>query len=155
MNEQSNTLVLGLGNDVLTDDSIGLRVAAALRDRFAGQETITVVESCEMGLALLDVIVGFHNVVIIDAIQTGQTAPGFVHELEVEGLPALSAGSPHFLGITETLALGKELGLVMPDHVKIFAIEVEDPFTVGTRLTRAMEAALPGIIERVGRSVLA
>jgi Ni,Fe-hydrogenase maturation factor len=62
--------------------------------------------------------------------------------------------SPHFLGIGETLALGKELGLSVPSEVKIFAIEVEDPFTVGTRLTPAVAAALPGIVERVARAVL-
>jgi hydrogenase maturation protease len=148
------TLVLGLGNDILTDDAIGLRVAAALRERLAGQQGITVTQTAEMGLALLDLVVGFDRLVIIDAIQTKNAAPGFVHEFDAEHLPALPAISPHFLGIGETLALGKELGLSVPTFATIFAVEVEDPFTVGTSLTPRLEASLSGIVEKVARAML-
>ena len=37
----------------------------------------------------------------------------------------------------------------MPERVTIFAIEVEDPFTLGTALGPALETALPGIVERI------
>jgi len=148
------TLVLGLGNDILADDAIGLRVAAALQDRLAAEEQITVTQTAEMGLGLLDLVVGFDTLVIIDAIQTKNAAPGFVHEFDAERLPSLPAISPHFLGIGETLALGKELGLSVPTSARIFAIEVEDAFTVGTRLTARLEAALPAVVAQVAQAVL-
>jgi Ni,Fe-hydrogenase maturation factor len=66
-------------------------------------------------------------------------------------LNALPAVSPHFLGIGELLALGRELGLAVPTQVKIFAVEVQDPFNVGTRLTPTLDAALPRIVECVLR----
>ncbi len=142
-------LLLGLGNDLLTDDCIGLRVAAALQEPLAGRENITVAQSAEMGLALLDSLVGFDTLVLVDAIQTRQAAPGFVHEMDGADLQTLPAISPHFLGVGEVLALGRKLGLSVPTQVKIFAIEVQDPFTVGTQLTPALEAALPRILERI------
>jgi hypothetical protein len=37
----------------------------------------------------------------------------------------------------------------MPEQVTIFAIEVEDPFTLGTAMTPALQAALPGIVQRI------
>jgi hypothetical protein len=37
----------------------------------------------------------------------------------------------------------------MPERVKIFAIEVEDPFTLGTQMTPALQAAVPPAVERV------
>jgi hypothetical protein len=37
----------------------------------------------------------------------------------------------------------------MPEQVKIFAIEVADPFTLGTEMTPALQAALPGIVDRI------
>jgi hypothetical protein len=37
----------------------------------------------------------------------------------------------------------------MPEQVRIFAIEVEDPFTLGTALTPALRAALPGIVAHI------
>jgi hydrogenase maturation protease len=87
--------------------------------------------------------------IIVDAIQTQQALPGFLHELEGDDLTALPAISPHFLGIGELLALGRELGFSVPTRVKIFAIEVQDAFTVGTQLTPALTAALPHISEQV------
>jgi hypothetical protein len=57
------------------------------------------------------------------------------------------------VGVSETLALGRQLGLAMPEQVRIFAIEVEDPFTLGTSLTPALQAALPGIVSRIRAAV--
>ena len=141
--------MLGLGNDILTDDAVGLRVADALARRFSGEENIVVTQTTEMGLALLDLITGFDALVIVDAVQTGRETPGFVHEFHGDDLKALPVVSPHFLGVGEMLALGRKLGLPVPSLVTIFAVEVRDPFTVGTSLTPEIEAALPGIVERV------
>jgi len=148
------TLVLGLGNDLLTDDSIGLQVAALLRQRLAGQPSITVSETAEMGLSLLDIISGFDRLILVDAVQTGRATPGFVHRLDAADLAALPAVAPHFLGVGEALALGRKLGLQLPERVTIFAIEVEDVFTVGTQLSPALRAALPSIVAEIAGQVL-
>ena len=102
-----------------------------------------------MGLALLDFLTGYRAVLIVDSIQTGQAAPGFIHELEAASLKTLTGRTPHFLGVGETLALGRLLELPMPAEVRILAIEVEDPFTLGTQLTPTLQTALPVIVERV------
>lgn len=142
-------LLLGLGNDILTDDAVGLHVVRRLKSRLAGQRGMDIRETTEMGLALLDFITGYLTVIIVDSIQTGRQPPGFLHELEAAALAQLTGRTPHFLGVSETLALGRRLGLPMPERVKIFAIEVEDPFTLGTALGPALEAALPTIVERI------
>ena len=148
-------LLLGLGNDILTDDAVGLHVVHALQRELAGHPAIDVRETTEMGLALLDFITGYATVVIVDAIQTGRAAPGSLHELDATALQHLTGRTPHFVGVSETLALGRQLGLAMPAQVKIFAIEVEDPFTLGTAMTPALQAALPGIVDRVRCALLA
>ncbi len=102
-----------------------------------------------MGLSLLDFVVGFQELVLVDAVQTGRAPPGFLHQFEVSELKTLPAFSPHFLGIGEVLALGRELGLPVPCRVTIFAVEVADPFTVGTQMTPALRGALPVIVERI------
>jgi hydrogenase maturation protease len=143
------TLLLGLGNDLLGDDAIGLRVAAALREPLAAYAQIAVWQSAEMGLALLDLIAGFEGLVLVDAIQTGRAPAGFVHELDGDELRAFSKMSPHFLGIGEMLVLGRELGMAMPKQVRVFAIEVQDPFTMSLHLTPTLEAAVPRITQRI------
>ena len=146
-------LLLGLGNDILTNDAVGLHVVRELGHKLAGLPTIDVRETTEMGLALLDFITGYRTVVIVDSIQTGSAPPGFLHELDASALNQLTGRTPHFLGVTETLALGRRLGLAMPERVTIFAIEVEDPFTLGTSLTPALRSALPSITERVAAAL--
>jgi hydrogenase maturation protease len=145
-------LILGLGNDILTDDAIGLRVVHALRPELADLPAIALEETTEMGLALLDYLTGYSAAFIVDSIQTGRAQHGFIHELDACSLRQLTGGTPHFLGVGETLALGDQLGLPMPDEVKIFAIETQDPFTLGTRMTPALEAALPEIVERIAQA---
>lgn len=147
----ATTLVLGLGNDILSDDAVGLLVARELQARLgpAGEGDCDVVEVCEMGLALLDVIVGYQTLILVDSIQTGRAAPGTLHEFQGDQIETRRVASPHFLGVGETLALGRLLGLPMPETVRILAIEVEDPFTLGTTMTPAVTAAVPEALGRV------
>ena len=134
-------LLLGLGNDILTDDAIGLLVVRQLHRNFGSHPSIDFHDTTEMGLALLD------------SIQTGRAEPGFLHEVDPVTLKDLSRRTPHFLGLGETLAPGRQLGLAMPKRVKIFAVEVEDPFTLSTQMTPKLQAALPVIVERIAGEV--
>ncbi|HVM49794.1 MAG TPA: hydrogenase maturation protease [Candidatus Acidoferrum sp.] len=154
-NAAPRVLVLGLGNDVLTDDAVGLQVARELRSRLAGLTSVQVEETTEMGLALLDYLAGHEAAVLVDSIQTGKCPPGFVHELDARSLKQLTGRTPHFLGVGEALALGRKLEMPMPSQVRIFAIEVEDPFTLGTQLTPALQGALPAIVRQVEDAVTA
>lgn len=148
-------LLLGLGNDILTDDAVGLLIARQLRGEFAGDTRIVVHETQEMGLALLDFITGYREVVLVDAVQTNAAPPGTLHELDADGLKNLTGRTPHFLGVGETLALGRKLDLAMPEHVKIFAIEVADAHTLGTDLSPILQNALPGILPRIREALRA
>lgn len=141
-------LLLGLGNDLLTDDAVGLRVVRDAGPRLISYQEVALAETSECGLALLDLMTGFDWLVLVDAIQTGRAPVGFVHQLELGDLKRLPSRSPHFLGIAELLALGRELGIEIPDRVNVVAVEVQDPFTLGTEMTPAVTQALPGIVEQ-------
>lgn len=142
-------LVLGLGNDILCDDAIGLRVTREVRRQLRPDEEIDVEETEEMGLCLLDYISGYRGLVLVDSIQRGTLPAGEVHEIRADDLRTLSYSAPHFLGIGETLALGRELGLAMPGSIRILAIEVEEPHLLSTDMTPPLQRALPGLVRRV------
>ena len=146
-------LLLGLGNDILTDDAIGLNVVRHLRESLAGDDRIEVRETMEMGLALLDFIVGYRAVLIVDSIQTGKAPAGTILEVDAAGLKQITGRTPHFLGVGETLALGRQLGLAMPQEVRILAVEVGDPFTLGTEMTPALQRALPAVLMRTRQAL--
>lgn len=146
---ETKILLLGLGNDILCDDAIGLHVSAGVRRHVAHLKNVEVAETAEMGLSLLDFIVGFNELILVDAVQTGKAPAGFLHEFDANDLKTLPTVSPHFLGVGEIIALGRELGMAIPSRVKIFAVEAEDPFTMSAQMTPALQRALPGIVERV------
>ncbi len=153
--DRPRTLLLGLGNDILTDDAVGLLVVRRLGEELAGVPGLDIRETQEMGLALLDYLVGYEEAVLVDAVQTaGGAPPGTLHEVDAASLVSLVGRTPHFLGVGETLQLGRELGLDMPRRVRIFAIEAADVQTLGTSLTPALKAALPAILARI-RAALA
>jgi len=135
-------LVLGLGNDILTDDAVGLHIAQAVRERLTGDPRIEVRSTTEMGLALLDELADRDSVVLVDSVQTGREAPGHIREIDAATIASVSSTVPHMLGVGETLALGKLLGLAMPRQVRVFAVEVADPFRLGMEMTAAVSAVV-------------
>lgn len=145
------TLVLGLGNELLGDDAVGILAARALRERLAGRAD--VMESSLAGLALLDLLVDYDRVIIIDCVKTGHRPPGTLYELGPEDLDPVIAPSPHYAGLPELLAVATALELHAPRTIRIFALEVQDPYTVGVMPCDAVRQALPRLVERVRRQV--
>lgn len=140
----SGTLILGLGNPLLSDDGAGVRVAERLRADGL-PPGVEVVEAGTSGLAILDLVVGYDRLVVVDAIDAGRP-PGTVLELdrdELERLASHHAVSPHDADLLTTLRLGRELGLRVPVEVWCVAVQVEDVVTLAERCTPAVEAALP------------
>ncbi len=140
-------LVLGLGNDLLADDAVGILAARELSGRISDQAN--VVDSSLSGLALLELLVGYQQAIIIDAICTGRAAPGTISRLNHEDLSQVVAPTPHYAGLPELFALARQLELEFPRDIVIFAVEVTDPFTVGGAITPAVRQALPELVEQV------
>jgi hydrogenase maturation protease len=137
------TLVLGVGNSVLCDDGVGIRVAAEI-DKMISHPSVTVAEAYDGGLSLLEVFLGYDHVVLIDAIQTRGGTPGDVYELSPEDFVfARHLSSPHQVNFVTALDLGKALGLSLPSTIDIVAVEVEDVSSFGDRCTPRVEKAIP------------
>jgi len=144
-------LVLGLGNELLSDDGAGIWAARRLRDVLVGQDggEVTVVESAMSGVALLELFIGYDRAVIVDAIQTGARSPGSIVELSARDLAAVVAPSPHYAGLPELLALARQLHLKFPREIRILAVEAGDLQTIGGPVSSGVEKALPELVQRV------
>ncbi|MFN2291546.1 MAG: hydrogenase maturation protease [Anaerolineae bacterium] len=145
------TLVLGLGNPILTDDGVGIRVVRAARGCCQPGE-VGFAEASVGGLRLLDVLEGYERVIIVDAIRTPGGKPGDIFWLSSSQLYAsLHSGSSHDLSLAGALSLGRGLGMTLPDddHLRILAIEVEDVLTFGEECTAAVAAAIPQAVQAI------
>lgn len=144
-------LVLGLGNDLLADDAIGILAARELRERLSTRAD--VIETSLSGLALLEMMTGYSRAVIIDAICTGRDAPGTISQLDPAALAPVAAPSPHYAGLPEMFDLAEQLDLEFPQEIVILAVEVEDPLTIDGPMTPAVEQALPELVQKVEEQV--
>ncbi|HSJ50891.1 MAG TPA: hydrogenase maturation protease [Actinomycetota bacterium] len=147
MERTARTLVLGLGNELAGDDAVGLLVARALRNELAGRAE--VVESSASGLALIEVFAGVDRAVVIDAIKTGRTPPGTILEMTVAHVGRVLAPSLHHAGLPELAAVAERVGLRFPSHTRVFAVEVEDPYTLGGGLSESVARSVTEVVARV------
>lgn len=144
------TLVLGLGNPLVTDDSIGLRVVEQLKPLLADRPDVEVSEDYWGGLRLMERMIGFDRAIVIDAIRTGDP-PGTIHRLTAEGIATQRSASAHDVNLATALEFGRQAGAQVPEnrHVQLVAVEVEDILTFGETCTPAVEAAIPKAIAAV------
>jgi hydrogenase maturation protease len=143
------TLILGIGNTVLTDDGVGCKVAQRLEKRLRGRSNITVKETAVSGLSLLDEITGYERLIIIDAIQTHDGKPGAIYKLSPSDFKTGRMAIIHDLGLVSTLELGRRLEMDMPREVVIFAIEAKEMATFSEKLSPEVEKAVPKAVEVV------
>jgi hydrogenase maturation protease len=106
------SLVLGLGNELIADDGIGILAARNLKSNL--RDEANVIESSLSGLALLDLLVGYDRVIIIDSICSGNNPPGTITQLNMGDLSSVVAPTPHFAGLPEVFALADRLEQALP-----------------------------------------
>ncbi|MEZ4646079.1 MAG: hydrogenase maturation protease [Chloroflexota bacterium] len=150
------TLVVGLGNPILTDDGVGVRVAYEIEQRLSSeaQKAIHVIEASVGGLRLMEMMVGYDKAIIIDALfgQNGET-PGKIRRLTLADLRALSptqhSASAHDTTLITALDSGREMGLHLPQDVVIYAITVANVLDFSEEMTPEVAATVPQVATAV------
>jgi hydrogenase maturation protease len=147
--ERMNTLVLGVGNPILTDDGIGIRIAQRLKEE---KPYLEVMETSEAAIAILDLIVvaDCDKLIIIDSVKTGQGKLGELYKFELEDLkPAKDFSATHGVDIATAFELGRRLGHSMPRYIGIYAVEIQDNTTFGEGCTERVEEKIPFIAKQI------
>ena len=103
------------------------------------------------GAALLEVVHGYDALVMIDTVMKAEPKTGRIRVLDAADIRDCPGPSPHYVSVPQVLTIGKELGLRMPETVKVIAVEAKDLFQLGEGLSEAMTLALPDIVATAGR----
>lgn len=138
------TLILCLGNGLLGDDGIGILAAGELKNELGGRADI--IATGLHGAALLDIPLGHRKVIVIDAIYMTGFPPGSVIELNLDELRTVMSPSPHYTGLPELILLAEQMQLDFPEEIKIFAVEVDNPYTVGKEMSSPVVRSLGKLI---------
>ncbi len=144
------TLVVGLGNPILTDDGVGVKVAYEVEKVVSAtsREDIDVIEASAGGLRLMELMIGYDRLILIDAFYADNgNQPGTIRRLTFDDLrdvsPTQHSASAHDTTFVTAFELGRTIGLKLPTSISIYAIEVENLYEFGDQPTPAVAAAIP------------
>jgi hydrogenase maturation protease len=141
------TLLLGMGNPILRDDAVGIRLAADLGQRLGRLNGLDVVAECSVGgLELLPVIQGYDRLVVFDSIKTRGGTPGAWYRFAANDLePTMNLANVHDTNFATALELGRRSGLAVPppEAIHIFTVEILDNLTFDEHMTPVLEQAYP------------
>lgn len=161
----AKTLVLGLGNPILGDDGVGWHIAEQVRQhldspakpRHRRWDEVEVDCLARGGLSLMERMIGYERVILLDAITLGQGPPGSVYRFRLEELPdpSLRSGpighlsSAHDTSLQTALHLGRTMGVALPEQVTVVAVEAQSVYDFAEELTPPIAAAVPRAVQVV------
>ena len=144
-------LVLGLGNELLKDDAVGIRVAERLAAVFPDE--VEVRSTALFGLALIDELVGRDKVLLIDSYVPENFGLSKIREIRLSAIVKAAAPSPHFVGLGEIIEIMRALEIGFPRQVRILAIPVLDPVTFSSEMSFEVQAHVGKAVQRASRIV--
>jgi len=163
-------LVIGLGNPILGDDGVGWKVAESVQEKLKTEpayyipyrptntKTVQHLSDVEVdyaalgGLSLMERILGYQHVIIVDSMETGQSPVGSVSVFPLASLPDPMAGhsaSAHDATLITALRTAEHIGADTPQKVDVVAIEAKNVYDFSEELSHPVAAAVPVATQRV------
>jgi hydrogenase maturation protease len=146
----ARTLLLGMGNPILSDDAVGVRLAKDLKARLIGTPGLEFVPECSVS--------GYDRIIVLDSIRTAAGRPGDWYAFTAKRLrETMHLSNIHDTNFATAMELGRRLGhrIATEDDIFICAVEVEDNVTFSETMTSGLEAAYPTVREEILREVMA
>jgi hydrogenase maturation protease len=145
--------IIGLGNEFLADDGVGIRVVRDLKKQLK-LDGIVFEELSVGGIQLLDYIVGTEECIIIDAITSGTQPVGtlyrFIQDADHEPVKLTSS---HQIDLSQVLALAKLLGAALPKKLTVYGIEAKDVTTFQDNCSNQVSSAIPRLVSLICRDI--
>ena len=139
------TVVLGLGNPVLSDDGVGLAVVAAVKQLLEAAPIpgVDVLASTRAGFELIELLRDYGRAILVDCLTMPDPQPGRVRRLGLDDVAGSSRlVNVHELSVGVAFQLAERMGIRMPTEVEILAVEAADTCTIAESLTPAVHAAV-------------
>ncbi|MEM4262153.1 MAG: hydrogenase maturation protease [Thermoplasmata archaeon] len=150
---KGRTLLLGIGNPIRTDDSIGILVAREISK--LRLPNVDVEEVAASGIEVMELMLDYEKVVIVDAILRPDKEPGEIMKLEEKDFSQTVHGaSPHGVNLSTAIALGRQMAPSrMPRTIVFYAIQAEDVDTFSESLTPRVRKSMPTLVDMVAKEL--
>ena len=142
------TIVLGVGNQILGDDGVGVHVANELKKHIQNPN-VTIDEAITGGMNLLDLILGYEKAIIIDAVKTKEGETGEVKRIPLDDFSTMHSCNPHDVSLIEAIKMAKKLGETrIPKEIIVIGVMMKQiPCEFGEQLSKDIAAAVPKAVE--------
>ena len=151
----SKTLILGLGNPILGDDGVGWRVAEAVQTHIDTLKAPVEVDFASLGgLSLMERMLGYERVILVDCLETGAAPVGTVQSMSLAALANPTAGhsaSAHDTSLITALEAARTMGAEVPVRVDVVTIEAKNTYDFSEELSPEIAAAVPIATQEVLR----
>jgi hydrogenase maturation protease len=148
------TIIIGLGNPLLGDDGIGWKVAEEVKKNLGEDSTVEVECYSLSGLSLMEQLIGYERVILIDSLNTGRHAQGEVVTFTLDMLEDLTYGhsaSAHDASLKTALAAGRSMGEKLPadKDIHVVAVEARHVYDFSEELSPEVAASVPVAVQKV------
>lgn len=144
-----SVLVLGIGNDILTDDGIGPRIIHQL-EKEAFPSPVALKTATVGGLDILEMITGYREVVFVDAIKTRDGVPGTVYHLTPDNFrETLHLSNLHDINFLNAIELGRKLHFDIPETIHILAVEIVEDRVFSESFSPPIRKKFPEIYNEI------
>lgn len=141
-------VVLGVGNLILADEGVGVRVVEAIMRDYRMPEGVALIDGGTSGMELLEELSHLDLLIVVDAIAAGK-APGTLVTLRDEEVPVFFRRnlSPHAIGLSDVLA-SLEFMEATPRETVIIGVQPVS-MELSTELTSEIAALVPNLVDQV------
>jgi hydrogenase maturation protease len=152
-----STLLVGMGNPILCDDAVGIRLARDFRKVLSPHRDLDIIDECSIGgLNLLDLFAGYAQAIVLDSIRTTGDKPGDWHCFTARALcETIHLTNVHDVNFATALELGRRVGVVLPDldNILIFGVAIKDNATFSERMSDDLEKRYPKYSSEILKAV--
>ena len=147
----NNILILGLGNILLGDEGVGVRVIEQLLTHPLPDQ-IEVIDGGTAGYELINFFEGKEKVIIVDAVKTNDT-PGSVYKMDLSAVQEDDTVqlSLHQIGLKNVFKMASMMDL--NPEVTLVGIVPKDYQDYNIGLSEEVEKAIPLAIETVLKEI--
>ncbi len=150
-----SALILGVGNVLIGDEGIGIRIIEELDNRYIFPDDVSLLDGGTAGVELLRYIEGKKLLILIDAMAADHP-PGTVYQVEGEDVPKqfLERISPHQIGLSDLLATGM-LSDNIPENIILFCVEperLETGMYISDSVAKSIDKIINPILDHLEKS---
>jgi hydrogenase maturation protease len=138
-------VVLGIGNILLTDEGVGVRVIEALEQRYQLPPEVEVIDGGTCGMEMLEQLEDLDGLIVVDCVRCGQP-PATPVLLKGDDVPIFfkTKLSPHQISLSDVLA-SLEFTEKAPKSIAIVGMQPVS-MALGMELSPAVAAKLPELL---------